>query len=73
MMAEIKDHIDCGKPRRSYLITYSQADLLKFPTRESFALAVVDAFTSERSQVKPQHWACCVEQHSDIKLGIIPI
>ena len=25
----------------------------------------MDAFTSERGQVKPQHWACCVEQHSD--------
>ena len=65
MMAESKDQINRGKPRTSYLITYSQADSLKFPTQESFALAVVDAFISERNKVKPQYWACCLEKHSD--------
>lgn len=24
-----------------------------------------EVFTSERSRFKPQHWACCLEQHSD--------
>ena len=47
MMATNGDEIDCSKPRRSYLITYSQAELSKFPTRESFAAAVCDVFTSE--------------------------
>ena len=55
-----------NKPRRTYLITYSsKADLQKFPTRELFAKAVVAAFTSRRGKVVPQHWACCLEKHSD--------
>jgi hypothetical protein len=41
-MAEFRDEINCAKPRRSYLITYSQADLNKFPTRQSFAAAVCE-------------------------------
>ena len=57
--------IDKTKPRRSYLITYSKANLEKFPTRESLAKAVVAAFTSKRGKVAPQHWACCLESHSD--------
>ena len=32
--------------RSVYLITYSQADLLKFPKREDFAGAVVQSFIS---------------------------
>ena len=51
------DEIDKSKPRRSYLVTYSQADLQKFPTRESF--------TSKRSKVVPLHWACCLEKHQN--------
>ena len=65
MMATNGDEIDCSKPRRSYLITYSQAELSRFPTRESFAAAVCDVFTSERSKFRPQHWACCLENHAD--------
>ena len=37
----------------------------KFQTRESFAAAVSEVFTSERSRFRPQHWACYLEQHSD--------
>jgi hypothetical protein len=64
-MAAAGDEINSAKPRRSYLITYSQADFQKFPTRESFAAAVTAVFTSEQSRFKPEHWACCLEQHSD--------
>ncbi len=59
------DEIDKSKPRRSYLVTYSQADLQKFPTRESFGEAVAAAFTSKRSKVVPLHWACCLEKHQN--------
>ena len=59
------DEIDKSKPRRSYLVTYSQADLQKFPTRESFGEAVAAAFTSKRSKVVPLHWACCLEKHEN--------
>lgn len=64
-MADDRDEIDSARPRRSYLVTYSQADLNIFPTRESFAAAVTDVFTSRESKVQPQHWACCLEEHSD--------
>ena len=64
-MAEVGDEIDRIKPRRSYLVTYSKANLEKFPTRESFAEAVVETFVSKRSCSKPQHWACCIEKHAD--------
>ena len=49
-MAGSQDQIDVNKPRRSYLIAYSQANLNKFPARESFGTAVTEAFTSEQSQ-----------------------
>ena len=48
--------------RSVYLITYSQADIIKFLTRESFATAVITAFSD---QSKVQRWACCREDHSD--------
>ena len=48
------------------MVTYSQADLSKFPTRESFANAVVSTFESDRKgNVKPLHWACSREDHAD--------
>lgn len=62
-MAEPIDEIHSRKPRRCYLITYSQADLQKFPNRKSFADAVIEAFTFSRSKSSPQHWACCIERH----------
>ena len=49
----------CG--RRQYLITYSQADEQRFPTRESFTNVVVEEFNREHSTVKVSHWACCRE------------
>ena len=56
--------IDPKQACHIYLITYSQADLSKFPTRESFGNAIPIAFNSS-SKVKPTHWACCVESHED--------
>ena len=49
--------------RRSYLVTYSQANLTKFPSRESFAACVVSAFNSGTGKVQVDHWACCLEEH----------
>ena len=64
-MAELGDEIERTKPRRSYLVTYSKANLEKFLTRESFAEAIVEPFVSKQSSSKPQHWVCCVEKHAD--------
>eukprot|EP00795_Rhopilema_esculentum_P010104 gene10104-18760_t len=51
--------------RRTYLVTYSQANLEIFPTRESFGKAIAEAFDRESGKVKTQHWACCLERHQD--------
>ena len=38
--------------RQVYLITYSKADLQKFPARESFAQAVVKSFEATNSKIE---------------------
>lgn len=45
-----------------YLITYSQVDFKKFPTRNSFAEAVVSSFT-DSTDTTVEHWVCCKEPH----------
>ena len=51
--------------RSVYLITYSQADLDKFPTRDSFARTVVRAFDETRSGLADiVQWVCSQERHS---------
>ena len=47
--------------RSVYLVTYSQADMTKFPTRETFANEVVKYFQS--TKVNVLHWVCCIEEH----------
>ena len=47
--------------RKVYLITYSQADKSKIPTRNSFAEAVLKAFYG--SSAKALHWCCSPESH----------
>ena len=49
--------------RQTYLVTYSQADLEKFPTRESFAVAVVQEFVQAGANVSVLQWACSKENH----------
>jgi len=51
--------------KRQYLITYSQADPLTFPTRESFGEAVQEEFDAGSSKVKVDYWAVCREPHQD--------
>ncbi len=55
--------LNARRARAVYLITYSQADLEKFPTRESFATAVVNLFNGGRARVI--NWVCCRESHRD--------
>ena len=50
--------------RRQYLITYSKADLVKFPTRESFCDALISCFNAT-GKVVAENWACCLEEHED--------
>lgn len=60
--------------RSVYLITYSQADLTKVSTRESFAQKVKEAFLScqpnsgsviTREQSLVENWVCCQEPHRE--------
>ena len=47
--------------RQVYLITYSQADLHKFPDRNSISQDVLRSFDSSNTNV--EHWVCCKEVH----------
>ena len=49
--------------RSVYLITYSRARLDRFPTRESFSNAVLQAFI--RTPATPVRWVCAREDHAD--------
>ena len=51
--------------RRTYLITYAQADLLEVPSCLSFSELVLDGFNSGKSTRHVQEWACCKEPHQD--------
>ena len=45
-----------------YLITYSQADEARFPTRRSFVDAVLFSFYNTPAKVV--QWCCCLERHA---------
>ena len=62
---ESGDEMHYHTVQRTYLITYSQANLEKFPSRQSFAECVVDAFQNRASKETFQHWVCCMENHAD--------
>ena len=48
--------------RQVYLITYSQTDEVRFPSRKSFADAVLFSFNDTPAKVV--QWWCCLEKHS---------
>ena len=47
--------------RSVYLVTYSQANMELFPSREDFALAVVGSFSNGTAKIV--QWCCCRESH----------
>ena len=56
--------------KRIYLLTYSQCDLIRFPTRKSFGKFAVRAFEASYARggapskkVSVTHWAVCREPH----------
>ena len=62
------DSVELRNPRqtrRTYLVTYSRADLIKFPTCESFGKCIKDHFNAGIGKVKVEHWACCREDHEE--------
>lgn len=60
----------CGEHTRlsriTYLVTYSQANLAKSPTRKRFGkCSIKKTFNASRGKVKVTHWACYLENHKD--------
>ena len=51
--------------RRTYLVTYSQADLKKFLTHESFGAMLEAKFNAGPGKARVSHWACCLEEHQE--------
>lgn len=56
------DSLGARDTRQVYLVTYSQADLVKFPSRKEFADALVLAFSKDNNVIQ---WCCCLEDHED--------
>ena len=55
----------CGRSQRSvYLLTYSRANLEDFTTRESFAAAVIDTWSSVTTS-RVDTFVVCKEKHND--------
>ena len=59
------EKLDPRTPRRSYLVTYSQADLVRFPTRKHFGKIIKASFNAGSAKVKVSQWACCLEDHEN--------
>ena len=55
--------LDPRQNRSVYLITYSQADVTRFATRDSFANAVLRAF--DRTPARVLQYVCSRESHAD--------
>ena len=51
--------------RRTYLITYTQADPLKVPSWEEFGKCINTHLNKGSGKVKVQHWACSLENHQN--------
>ena len=57
-----KEEINVRSVRKVYLITYSQADVERFPTRDSFVQAILHAFHDSPANII--QCCCCMEEHS---------
>ena len=56
-----KDRDSC----RTYLLTYSQANLEKVPDCTSFTDIILNAFSQGTSTSQVEQWATCIENHAD--------
>ena len=53
--------LQAGRQRVVYLITYSRADVVKFPSKESFSNAVLQAW--QNFGVTVVQWVTSIEAH----------
>jgi len=56
-----ESNLEENKVRSVYLVTYSQADKQRFPTRLLFARALVQSFVHCGAEIS--HWCCSEEEH----------
>ena len=61
-MAEAPE-VDQRSVWQVYLLTYSRADVSAYPTRRSFAEAVIPSFSGTPSRII--QWVCCREKHKN--------
>ena len=59
--------ISTHESKITYWLTYSRADMTRFPDCDSFSKCVLKAFDSGKSTAKVIQWAACLENHSDNK------
>ena len=59
--------LQAGRQCVVYLITYSQADVVKFPSKESFSNAVLQAW--QNFGVRVVQWVTCTEAHHNTDNG----
>ena len=57
--------ISPNESRRTYLVTYSRADMIRFPDCDWFAKCVLEAFEHGNSAARVVQWAACFENQSD--------
>ena len=57
------DSLGARDSRQVYLVTYSQADLVKYPSRREFADALVLVFSKDNNVIQ---WCCCLEDHENV-------
>ena len=57
-------------PRRTYLITQSQADPSKFPSQQEFGKCIKTHFSKGSEKVKVQNWACSLEKHQSVQYHV---
>ena len=55
------ESLEAGRQRIVYLITYSRADVVKFPSKESFSHAVIEAW--QKIGVRVLQWVVSIEGH----------
>ena len=59
--------LETKRGRRSFLVTYSKADVNKYPTRKAFGEMVAKhfdaSFKAGNSKTKVDYWACAKESH----------
>ena len=51
--------------RRTYLVTYSRADMVSFPNFDSFEKCVLEAFKQGKSTARIVRWAVYLGNESD--------